>query len=65
MEEQITKTLSEIRDRLPGLEMYKDVYRADNELERMIQSKIVDAYESFIHFCIQATYFYTQTAWRK
>lgn len=65
MEEKINKTLLEIRDRLPGVEMYSHIYRADNQLEAMIQSKIVDAYTSFIHFCIEATYFYTQSTWRK
>lgn len=65
MEEAIKKTLVEIRDRLPGVKMYGYIYSASNELEHVIQSKIVDAYESIIHFCMAATEFYTQRAWRK
>ncbi|KAL1854935.1 hypothetical protein Daus18300_011255 [Diaporthe australafricana] len=65
MEEDINTTLLEIRDRLPGVKMYGYIYGADNELEHMMQSKIVDAYESFISFCIAAAEFYTQRAWRR
>ncbi|GAB1313181.1 hypothetical protein MFIFM68171_03391 [Madurella fahalii] len=59
MEGQVVSTLADIKDRLPGVRMYQHIYNADDELDQQLQTKIVDAYDSFIDFCIAASDFYT------
>jgi hypothetical protein len=59
METQISATLGQIRDRVAGFKLYQHIYNDDHELDRQLQSKIVEAYESFIGFCIASTYYYT------
>ncbi|CAG8959339.1 hypothetical protein HYFRA_00013109 [Hymenoscyphus fraxineus] len=62
MEIQINDTLLQIRDRLPGVKMYQQIYDDDTELGQHLQSKIVDAYDSFILFCVEASEFYSMRA---
>ncbi|RYP33461.1 hypothetical protein DL767_004739 [Monosporascus sp. MG133] len=59
MEEVIKSTFLDIHDRLPGVSMYQHIYNENDELDQLLQSKIVDAYDSFIGFCIAASDFYT------
>ncbi|KAJ6443245.1 LIM domain-containing protein [Purpureocillium lavendulum] len=59
MESDINATLLHIQDRLPGVRMYQHIYSDDGELDQLLQSKIVDAYETFMDFCIAAINFYT------
>ncbi|KAF6831284.1 hypothetical protein CPLU01_06841 [Colletotrichum plurivorum] len=65
MEEQITTTFSNIRDRLPGIKVYQRIYADDHELDRELQTKIVGAYNSFIGFCMEAFEFYTRGGLRR
>ncbi|KAF4462795.1 hypothetical protein FALBO_10392 [Fusarium albosuccineum] len=60
MEEKIESTLKDIKDRLPGMSMYQHIYNDNHELDRLLQSQIVDAYESFMDYCVAALDFYTQ-----
>ncbi|KAF6802116.1 hypothetical protein CSOJ01_11809 [Colletotrichum sojae] len=65
MEEQITITFSNIKDRLPGIKVYQHIYADDHELDRELQTKIVEAYDSFIGFCMKAFEFYTRGGFRR
>ncbi|KAI8306399.1 hypothetical protein K4K59_011500 [Colletotrichum sp. SAR11_240] len=65
MEEQITTTFSNIKDRLPGIKVYQRIYADDHELDRELQTKIVEAYNSFISFCMEAFEFYTRGGLRR
>jgi hypothetical protein len=59
-EEQIHSTLLNIKDRLPGVKLYQDMYSDDHELDRQLRSKILDAYGSFIVFCMAAVEYFTR-----
>ncbi|KAK3371087.1 hypothetical protein B0T24DRAFT_667819 [Lasiosphaeria ovina] len=59
MEKKILATLVDIQDRLPGVRMYQHIYNDDHELDQQLQTKIVDAYDSFIDFSISASEFYS------
>ncbi|RYP03960.1 hypothetical protein DL765_010351 [Monosporascus sp. GIB2] len=65
MEDQIKSTFLDIHDRLPGVSMYQHIYNENDELDQLLQSKIVDAYHSFIAFCIAALDFYTCGGFRR
>ncbi|KAL4821917.1 hypothetical protein BDW67DRAFT_179738 [Aspergillus spinulosporus] len=65
IETQIWETLLEIRDRLPGLEMYKHIYNGNTDLEQALQSKIVQAYAHFMHFIMSAIKFYDEDSIRR
>ncbi|KAK3329967.1 hypothetical protein B0H66DRAFT_635071 [Apodospora peruviana] len=65
MENKVLSTLLDIQDRLPGVKMYQHIYNDDHELDQQLQSKIVDAYNSFIDFCIVASHFYTGGSFRR
>lgn len=63
MEKQINDALLDIQDRLPGVKMYQHIYDDDDtELGQQLQSKIVDAYDKFILFCIEASEFFSRRA---
>lgn len=61
MELRIISTLKAIQDRLPGIKMYRRIYDENHELDRQLQSSIVDAYASFVDFCLAALEFYTMS----
>lgn len=65
MEEQIATTFSNIKDRLPGIKVYQRIYADDHELDRELQTKIVEAYNNFVGFCMEAFEFYTRGGLRK
>ncbi|RYP48746.1 hypothetical protein DL768_005403 [Monosporascus sp. mg162] len=65
MEDVITSTFLDIHDRLPGVSMYQHIYNENDELDQLLQSKIVDAYDSFISFCIAALNFYACGGFRR
>ncbi|KAH6697477.1 hypothetical protein F5X68DRAFT_226847 [Plectosphaerella plurivora] len=65
MEEQIITTFASIRDRLPGIRVYQHIYNDDHELDNNLQSKILDAYDSFLGFCMAAFDFYTRGSLRR
>ena len=54
----LASTISDIRDRLPGLDLYRHIYNDDHPLDDALQSLIVSAYEGFIEFSIAATKYY-------
>lgn len=63
IEKQVNDTLISIQDRLPGVKMYRHIYDDDDsELGRQLQSKIVEAYDNFITFCIEASEFFSRRA---
>lgn len=64
MEEQIVSTFRDIRDRLPGLDMYQHIYDGDSELDDHFSSKVVEAYDGFVSFCLAALDFYTRGSFR-
>ncbi|KAK8119829.1 uncharacterized protein PG998_004455 [Apiospora kogelbergensis] len=59
-ENQITATLLDIQNRLPGFQMYQHIQTENTGLDCHLQSKIIDAYQSFIDFCMEASVFYSQ-----
>ncbi|RYP63895.1 hypothetical protein DL771_009070 [Monosporascus sp. 5C6A] len=65
MEDLIKSTFLGIHDRLPGVSMHQHIYNENDELDQLLQSKIVDAYDSFIGFCIAALDFYTCGGFRR
>ncbi|RYO75236.1 hypothetical protein DL762_010104 [Monosporascus cannonballus] len=65
MEDQIKSTFLDIHDRLPGVNIYQHIYNENDELDQLLQSKIVDAYDSFIGFCIAALDFYACGGFRR
>jgi hypothetical protein len=56
---------SKIRDRLPGLKMYKHIYNGNTDLEQKLQSKFVQAYAHFMNFLMTATRLYDGDSMRK
>ncbi|KAJ5928276.1 hypothetical protein N7466_007232 [Penicillium verhagenii] len=64
-ENLISRTLLEIKDRVPGLNLYRHIYSDEHELDQGLQSKIVDAYDCFMGFCIEATKYYTKRGFRR
>ncbi|KAL6823381.1 hypothetical protein V8C40DRAFT_247949, partial [Trichoderma camerunense] len=65
LEASIYDTLLQIRDRTAGLEVFRHIYDDDHELDQQLQSKIVQAYKSFMSFCIEATRFYSSGSMRR
>lgn len=59
LEASIFDTLIQIKDRTAGLEVYRHIYDDNHKLDQQLQSKIVQAYESFMKFCIAATRYYS------
>ncbi|PKY01737.1 hypothetical protein P168DRAFT_321309 [Aspergillus campestris IBT 28561] len=59
-EQLIWDTLLQIRDRAVGLKLFRDIYHDDHELDEHLQSKIVQAYNCFINFCMEAAKYYTK-----
>ncbi|PLN81836.1 hypothetical protein BDW42DRAFT_185144 [Aspergillus taichungensis] len=64
-EQLIWDTLLQIRDRAVGLKLFRDIYHDDHELDEHLQSKIVQAYNCFISFCIEAGKYYTKRGLRR
>ena len=65
MEENIETTLKAIKDRLPGLSMYRHIYNENHELDHLLQTSIVETYAAFMNYCIEALEFYTHGSCRK
>ncbi|KAL7789034.1 hypothetical protein V8C37DRAFT_387015 [Trichoderma ceciliae] len=65
METGISDTLSQISDRAAGLKVYQHIYNDDDELDQQLQSKIVQAYENFMSFCMEATKYYSKGGIRR
>ena len=65
METSLASTISGIRDRLPGLNLYRHIYNDNHELDMKLQTRIVSAYRSFIEFCIEASKYYKRSGSRK
>ncbi|KAM0258111.1 hypothetical protein ACHAQJ_004016 [Trichoderma viride] len=68
METSISDTLLQISDRAAGLKVYQHIYNDNDELDQQLQSKIVQAYENFMSFCMEATRYYSKggmTRWFK
>ena len=59
-EQLIWDTLLQISDRAVGLKLFRDIYHDDHELDEHLQSKIVQAYNCFISFCMEAGKYYTK-----
>ncbi|KAF7936396.1 uncharacterized protein EAE98_002615 [Botrytis deweyae] len=58
LEQQVGSTISAIKDRLPGLQVYQHIYTDKKELDVKLQGQIVMAYQEFIEYCILATRYY-------
>ncbi|KAL7902142.1 hypothetical protein HDV63DRAFT_360870 [Trichoderma sp. SZMC 28014] len=65
LEASIFDTLIQIKDRTAGLEVYRHIYADNHKLDQQLQSKIVQAYESFMNFCIAATRYYSSGRMRR
>ncbi|EXJ70040.1 uncharacterized protein A1O5_07113 [Cladophialophora psammophila CBS 110553] len=65
METSLASAISEINDRLPGLNLYRHIYNDNHELDIKLQGRIVAAYEIFIEFCIEATQYYKRSGFRR
>ena len=64
-EDSIVLTLTSIKDRLPGLNLYKHLYSKGTGLDELMETAIVKAYYTFIQFCIAATKFYRSSGFRR
>ncbi|PLB40287.1 uncharacterized protein BDW47DRAFT_116070 [Aspergillus candidus] len=64
-EQLIWDTLLQIRDRAVGLKLFRDIYHDNHELDEHLQSKIVQAYNCFISFCMEAGKYYTKKGLRR
>lgn len=59
IEKSLESAILAIRDRLPGLKLFQNIYNDENdELDIVLQSRIVSAYQAFMDFCIRATKYY-------
>ncbi|KAL4800786.1 hypothetical protein BDV19DRAFT_352147 [Aspergillus venezuelensis] len=58
VEQTLALTISEIRNRLPGVELYRHIYDENHALDHTLQAQIVATYQTFIDFCILATEYY-------
>lgn len=65
MQNRLSLTMAAIRDRIPGLSLYRHIYNDTDELNQLLQSKIVAAYNTFISFCIEASEFYRENGFRR
>lgn len=65
MEKTLALTISEIRNRLPGIDLYRHIYDENHALDHTLQNQIVAAYQTFIDFCIVATKYYKARGARK
>ncbi|KAJ5776440.1 uncharacterized protein N7511_001451 [Penicillium nucicola] len=65
IEATLASTLKSIRDRLPGIEMYRRIYDEDHSLDKIFQGKLVLAYTEFIDFCIAATKYYMGSGFKR
>lgn len=57
-EKLLASAIASIQDRLPGLKVYQNIYNEYDELDIVLQSRIVLAYQAFMEFCIVATKYY-------
>lgn len=58
IEKSLESTILAIQDRLPGLRLFQNIYNDDDDLDIVLQSRIVSAYQTFMDFCIRATKYY-------
>lgn len=65
MEQRIEMTLAAIGDRLSGLQLYKEIYNEEHELDQELQNKMVQAYNRFNAFCVIAVQFYSASGLRQ
>ncbi|KAI0965836.1 hypothetical protein F4678DRAFT_451400 [Xylaria arbuscula] len=62
METQICATLGSIRDRLPGFDIYQQIYQDNGARHERLRSAIINAYGCFVRFCIATVKFYTMNS---
>ncbi|CRG91714.1 hypothetical protein PISL3812_08765 [Talaromyces islandicus] len=58
IEQKLASTIEEIRDRLPAIDLYNNIYDENHALDHEMQKKIMHAYQTFIEFCISAVKYY-------
>lgn len=45
--------------------MYQHIYNEEHELDKLLQSSIVETYAAFMNYCIEALEFYTHGSCRE
>lgn len=58
IENRLAGVLRQIQDRLPGIELFGQIYQENEPLDHDLQSIIVTAYQEFAAFCTMATVYY-------
>lgn len=65
MEEHISSALEGVKDRLPALAMYQEIYGYDNEIETDLQKRILLAYLAFMDLAIEIVEYYAGPSHRE
>ena len=65
MQEQAWAIVDGIKDQLPGLKLYQDIYNDESVLSRDLRKKIVSAYMGFVELCMEISRYCLQTSLRK
>lgn len=57
----ISSAITSVKDRLPGFQMYKAIYKDPNERNNRLGKAILLAYTGFIELATEATKYYLKT----
>jgi len=57
-DEVIASAIANIQDRLPGFQMYEEIYKGNDQREKRLKKDILLAYSAFVKLAIEATKFY-------
>ncbi|KAK8074085.1 hypothetical protein PG994_004984 [Apiospora phragmitis] len=65
MEGHVGATMIAIRDNVPRLQLYQQIYNDRHQLDQRLQTKIVQAYDIIMRFCMEATDFFRRSGMRR
>ncbi|KAH8204870.1 hypothetical protein TruAng_000909 [Truncatella angustata] len=65
METRIRVTMTTIKDNMPSIQLYQQIYNDRHQLDKQLQTKILMAYEVMMRFCIETTNFYKMSGMRR
>lgn len=64
-EASIRTTLTQIKERLPRISLQKCIHNDGDEIDTQLQQKVVEAYEAFMEFSIEAIRYYQLSGHRE
>lgn len=65
IEEETSSALEGVKDRLPALRMFQEIYGYENQIEADLQKQILFAYLAFINLSMEIINYYIQPGLRK